>query len=397
MNLDDLTFQELQDPRVWAILRAQRPVCYVPELNLYMVTRHTDVKYLLDHASNAQTLWPVREFVPEAYAVMGPLAEVEKVTAAGETGSPEYERYRKALVATFPYHPNQIPPWEPSITKHTTRLVGNLVNRRAYEVDLVNEFAAMLSLNVVADVLGLPDDPDERLTVKGWADGQIAGVWGDPTPEEQVATMKGLVAWWEHCKKFVDGDLPPDSFTAKMRAWKDPSGKGLTLNEIASFAFNIMVAGYETTRSLIVNTMEQAMVNSGYMAMLYSGGRETRRFVEAVNMFDPSIIGWLRTLLEDYKGAPQGARVLLSIGSANRDFDGGDRFSLDKPLVRSLAFGATAHHCIGISLARAETEYSTTLLARAFPDMKPVPGTTRQLANNIGFRAATERRVLLNP
>jgi cytochrome P450 len=393
MNLHDLTFQELQDPRVWKLLREQAPMCHVPYLNLWVVTRHDDVRHLLDNASNEETLLPVRPFVPEAFAVMGPLFEVDKVTAAGDP--PAYLRYREALVATFPYRPGQVEPWLPAIERRTAELVAAIAPRQG-PVDLVNEFAALLSLNVIADVLGIPDDPDERMMIKGWADGQIAGVWGDPTPEEQVSTMKGLVEWWWYCKQFANGPLPEGSVTAAMRRWRDAEGEGLTGNEIASFAFNIMVAGYETTRSLIANTMYLALTRPEHLAHLGRGGRDAARFVDAVNMFDPPIIGWLRKLKEPYGGMPEGARTLLMLGSANRDFDGGEEFRLDKPPVKSLAFGATSHHCIGISLARAEAGHAVTELAARFPDLRLVPGFVRRNANNVGFRAMLEEPVLLH-
>jgi cytochrome P450 len=83
------------------------------------------------------------------------------------------------------------------------------------------------------------------------------------------------------------------------------------------------------------------------------------------------------------------------LGSANRDFDGGEEFRLEKPPVKSLAFGATNHHCIGISLARTEAGYAATALATEFPRLRLVPGSVRRDADNVGFRAMLEEPVLL--
>jgi cytochrome P450 len=108
---------------------------------------------------------------------------------------------------------------------------------------------------------------------------------------------------------------------------------------------NIMVAGYETTRSLIANTMYLALTRPEHLAYLRRGGRDAARFVDAVNMFDPPIIGWLRKLKEPYGGMPE----------------------------------------------RAVTE-----LAARFPDLRLVPGFVRRNANNVGFRAMLEEPVLLH-
>ncbi|MEU1999521.1 cytochrome P450, partial [Nocardia gamkensis] len=139
-------------------------------------------------------------------------------------------------------------------------------------------------------------------------------------------------------------------------------GDTLTDEEIIGFLFLMVVAGNETTTKLLGNALYWGARNPGEYAKVVAAPDLVADWVEETLRYDTSSQMVARTATEDlgyYDGViPAGAKVLLLIGSANRDpavFDDGDSFRIDRPDKSGLAsFGAGVHFCLGAHLARLE-------------------------------------------
>jgi len=120
------------------------------------------------------------------------------------------------------------------------------------------------------------------------------------------------------------------------------------------------------------------------------------RWVEETLRYDGSTQVLARTLTEELvlhgETLPGGARVLLLVGSANRDpraFPDPDRFDLDRDTAELVSFGAARHFCLGAPLARLEARIALTELVRRVRDYDVDPAGARRVhsVNVRGFEA----------
>ncbi|MFF0369983.1 cytochrome P450 [Micromonospora sp. NPDC005087] len=325
MRLNPFTGTYLSDPAsVWRrILDDPAGVHYAEDLGLWLISRHEHVRRALADAGtfgNALTLAPVYEVCPEAMSVIMQI-DAPPTTAAADP--PVHPRTRRALRATFANTPDRVEAqYGPIVRRRVDQLVSRLVARQGRQVDLVPEFATALPLLVVLDILGVPDADIRR--IRSWADGQIALIWGRPDPEEQVRLAQGLLEFWHYCQELVrqraNGGHLGDDFISRALTYRDDV---LTVTEVASLAFNLLVAGHETTAGLLSHALDQALSSPQRWRAIAADPLSVPAFVAETLRFAPAIDGWLRVTRRQVTlgdvTIPAGARCLLLIGAANRD------------------------------------------------------------------------------
>ncbi|MEH1163838.1 cytochrome P450 [Micromonospora sp. CPCC 205539] len=400
MRLNPFNGVYLTDPAsVWRrILDDPDEVHYAEDLGLWLISRHAHVRRALADVAtfgNALTLAPIYEVCPEAMSVIMQL-DAPPTTAAADP--PVHPRTRQALRATFANTPDRVEAeYGAIVRRRVDQLVSRLVARQGGRVDLIPEFATELPLLVVLDILGVPDADIAR--IRSWADGQIALIWGQPDPAEQVRLAQGLVDFWRYCQDLVqqrvDSGHHGDDYIGRTLAYRNGDDSVLTVTEVASIAFNLLVAGHETTAGLLAHALDQALSSPQRWREIATDPQSVPDFVAEALRFAPSIDGWLRvTNKEANLGGvtiPAGARCLLLIGAANRDpavFAHPDRFDPNRPDVRDqLSFGHGPHFCIGAALARLEAQVALTRLAAAIPGLRLTPEQHRSFKPNVAFRA----------
>ncbi|MGC4747425.1 cytochrome P450 [Micromonospora sp. DT201] len=400
MRLNPFTGAYLTDPAsMWRhILDDPEGVHYAEDLDLWLISRHTHVRRALADAAtfaNALTLVPVYEVCPQAMSVITQI-DAPPTTAAADP--PVHPRTRRALRATFANTPDRVEAQYGAIVRRRVdQLVSRLVARQGDEVDLIPEFATELPLLVVLDILGVPDSDIGQ--VRSWADGQIALIWGQPDPAEQVRLAQGLLEFWHYCEALVrqrvESDPQGDDFISRALSYRDDDDAVLTVPEVASLAFNLLVAGHETTAGLLAHALDQALTSPQQWSTIAADPGAVPAFVAETLRFAPAIDGWLRVTRRDVTlgkaTIPAGARCLLLIGAANRDpavFAHPDRFDPHRSDVADhLSFGHGPHFCIGAGLARLEAAIALTRLAAAIPGLRLTPQQHRSYKPNVAFRA----------
>lgn len=399
----------LTDPAVvWRdLLSRSDGVHYAEDLGMWLISRHEHVRQAFGDAEsfgNALTLAPVYEMCPEALALVMRL-DVPPTTAAAD--SPVHTRTRQALRATFANTgPRVAAQYGPIVRRRVDQLVAKLAGRRGEVVDLIPEFTALLPLLVVVDILGVPDRDVAR--IRRWADGQIALIWGQPDPVEQVRLAQGLLDFWHYCQDLVarraGGELTGEDFISRALRYRDGDDSVLTAAEVASMAFNLLVAGHETTAGLLAHGLEQALSVPGRWKRMADEPESVPSFLEEALRFGPAIDGWLRVTLRPVTVGgvtiPAGARCLLVIGAANRDpamFTGPDRFDPDRTDAKDhLSFGYGPHFCIGAALARLEARIALGRLAETIPGLRLAPGHASVYKPNVAFRAHQAMPVIVD-
>ena len=418
MQLRPFTGTYLIDPSViWRkLLDGPDRVHYAEDLDMWLIAKHADVKRALADTrtfQNALTLAPVYQVCPEALSIIMRI-DAPPTTAAAD--APVHTRTRRALRATFANTTTRVADqYGPTVTRRVDELVDRLAARHGETVDLVPTLAAELPLLVVMDILGVPEHDVPR--IRGWADGQIALVWGNPEPAEQVRLAQQLLDFWHYCQNLVaerahgvhtDGvhtdrartDRADDprhgtDFIRQVLRFRNGDDTVLTEAEVASLAFNLLVAGHETTAGLLAHALDYALTVPERWRRLVTDPGQVPGFVSETLRFGPAIDGWLRLTSRPVTigetTIPAGARCLLLIGAANRDpaaFTDPHRFDPHRTDgADQLSFGYGPHFCIGAALARLEAQTALTRLAAALPGLRLAPGHRTSYKPNAAFRA----------
>ncbi|ADP82953.1 cytochrome P450 [Pseudofrankia inefficax] len=353
---------------VYRALRDEAPVFHNPDLKFWALSRHADV--LAAHND-----W-------DTYSSAG------GVTIEGtEAGSPmiilrdppEHRWHRKIVGKVFT--PRRMLDLEPYIR----RRAGELLDRFADsdEFDIVREFSVTLPLDVISELLGIPEE--HRATVNEAADAMLSR--GDGADDEQVfaesaGTLLNLyLSLVAERRKKPTGD--PISLLIETEVADDEDGatRAMDDDEIAFRFIELSVAGHETVAKAIPNgLMALTRFPEQRRLLLADPSRYDRAAGETLRFDAPSQLQGRTTKRDvDLHGVtiPAGDRVMLITGSALRDervYENPDVFDLDRRDEPSTVFfGFGIHRCLGAHLARLEVRVALEEVLRRFPDFVADP------------------------
>ena len=241
-------------------------------------------------------------------------------------------------------------------------------------VDLIAGFALPLPLDVISDMLGIPDD--WRLSFHH----QIVRLI-----EVNDRPVKRAIRWAPAMPRLVRffADLielrrrePDGKLIARLIEAED-AGDHLSRDELVAMIFLLLFAGHETSVNLIGNGVLALLDHPEQLALLRARPELMEGAVEELLRFtSPVEFGTMRFAREPVEIAGvtirPGEMVMALHASANRDetaFDEPDRLDVTRPSGRHLAFGAGLHYCIGAALGRMETRLALSALLARFPDM----------------------------
>lgn len=364
VSYDPYDWKIHEDPYpTYARLRAEAPVYHNPERDFWALSRHADVLAAFRDPvrfSNTEGVSLEREQVREARVVMSFLG----------MDPPEHTRVRALVNRGF--SPRRVTALEPSIRALATRYIDAFVD--AGECEFIDAFAGRLPMDVISEMLGVPDA--DRDGLRGWADLVLHREPGNPNVP--AAGMEAAANILKYFSEFVPERRanPHDDLTDALIA-AEIDGDRLADPDIVAFLFLMIIAGNETTTKLLANALhwicrhpdQRALLNAD-PALIPNWGEETLRY-------DPSSQLIARTTREEVEIAgakiPSGARVALLIGSANRDeraWTDPDRYDIRRDTRNSLSFGQGTHFCLGASLARLETRVSLEEILRRIPQFE---------------------------
>jgi cytochrome P450 len=386
---------DVADPfPAYAALRAEEPVMYDERVGYWVVTRYEDVKAVFADwetfsSENAQA--PVRERGPEARQIM----EEGGFTAYSGLSArvpPEHTRIRKVVQKAFT--PRRYKALEPTIRANATRLLETMLLREDRTGDLVRDLAYDIPTITILTLIGA--DTSQVDTFKRWSDSRAAMTWGDLSDDEQVPHARNLVEYWQKCQRLVAAAHleHPDSLVGDLVRAQD-EGDPISDHEIASVCYSLLFAGHETTTTLISNTLRVLLDHPEQWQRVVADPKLIAGAVEEVLRFSPSIVAWRRKALSDANvggvDIPQGAELLLVMGSANRDeehFEDAESFDISRPDAREhLAFGFGIHYCLGNMLAKLQTKVAVEEVARLAPGLRLVDPDAIAFGENLSFRA----------
>jgi len=268
------------------------------------------------------------------------------------------------------FTPRAIAALEDVMRDRARRIVTEAVERGSG--DFVEEVAAELPLQAIAELLGVPQE--DRFKLFDWSNQMLAG-GDDPDVEGDPETAAAEILGYAMAMAADRKANPRDDIVTKL-VHADKDGRGLTDDEFGYFVIILAVAGNETTRNAITHGMEAFFDNPDQWD-LWKRERPTTMVDEVIRWATPVTV-FQRTALRDLElggvEVKQGQRVGLFYGSANFDedvFEDPYRFDITRAHNPHLAFGGHgAHYCLGANLARQEITAMFDALADLAPDIR---------------------------
>lgn len=382
----------LTDPYPFlAAARQATPVFYAASIDHWIVTRYADIRQifrtpLLFSAGNANS-----PLVPPCPAAMRELelGGYHPVPTLANVDPPAHTRFRRLANAGFT--PKRVADMEPFVRALVNRFLDERFSARS--ADLVRDLAWELPALVLFRILGIPDR--DVPVVKAGGEHRLALVYGHATPERQVDAARGLAQFFRYATGLVEERLarPTDDFTSDLVHATDPDGARLTVPQAATIMLAFVFAGHETTTGLLGNAFRRLLEDRPSWKAICGDATLLPNAVEEILRLDSSVIAWRRRTTQTVEiggvTVPADARLLLMIGSANRDpahFADPDSLDLHRSNARDhLAFGQGAHLCLGAPLARLQARVVLEEVSRRLPSLRLVP-TSLRFMPNVSFR-----------
>jgi cytochrome P450 len=394
LHLESLEFWGRDDDYrdgAFATLRREAPISFWPAIEMegfeagmghWALTKHDDVHYASRHPDvfSSSPNITINENAPEIAEYFGSMIVLD---------DPRHQRLRSIVSRAFT--PKVVARIEASVRERAHRLVASLItNHPDGEADLVGELAGPLPLQIICDMMGIPEEDHQRIF--HWTN-VILG-FGDPDLttdfEEFLQISMDIGAYATALAEDRRVNHHDDLTTSLVQAEVD--GDRLSSSEIASFFILLVVAGNETTRNAISHGVlalsrypsEREKWWSNYDALAPTSVEEIVRWASPV-------VYMRRTLTRDVElggvKMAEGDKATLWYNSADRDeskFANPWMFDVARDPNPHLGFGGGgAHFCLGANLARREIRVVFDELRRQIPDIVAVEEPARLLSQFI--------------
>jgi cytochrome P450 len=369
MELDPYAREFHIDPYpTYRWLRDHAPVYRNDQLDFYALSRHADVHAASrDHGTFSSARGTVLELMGIDYAE----ALVDRPMILF-LDPPRQQQLRRLVSQGFTgRHLAQL---SADIRTLTKDLLEPLAERGGG--DLVSDFAALLPMNVIFTMLGVPEA--DRLQLRTWTDQSLERDPDPPyIPSHAIDAQLRAGSYYEELiadrRRHPGDDLISDLIAAEIT--EDGESRRLSDGEILGFVGLLGGAGNETVTKLLANALVLLHRHHDTRSRAVDDATRISDVVEeTLRYWAPSQYQG-RTLTKDCTlhgvTMPAGARVLLLTGAANRDervFADPDGFDIDRPNHQQhLGFGTGVHFCLGAALARLETRTGLEEFLARFP------------------------------
>ena len=327
---------------------------YDEERSSWLAARYADVRAIL--------------LDPETFSSQRTLnadGSVDELASGGIIGldPPRHRQLRSLLAKAFTQQ--RIAALEPRILEITDHLLDGMPGKGT--ADLVDALAFPLPVTVIGELLGVPLEDIGR-----FRELSAALLGNDMT--RRARAFGSFAEYFEELVVQREGAPTDDLISAFVGA--EVAGARLERREITSACTLLLVAGHETTTSLITNVLwcldeyrDARREIADNPALLPGAIEETLRLRSVVH-YMPRVV----TRDITWQGQPwrEGDLVLPLLAAANldpREFEDPERFDIRRSPNRHLGFGMGIHLCLGATLARLETKIAVGRLLERFPDV----------------------------
>lgn len=276
------------------------------------------------------------------------------------TDGEEHARLRKQVQPGF--SKGAMDSWKGMTDKLALELVSDMLAKR--ECDVVQQLAIPMPIRMIAQILGIPED--DVGDFRRWSEDAVRIMEFAPTLSGVAGTVKSVTAIAAlrryFLQQFSTGGLK-GSGTVLGRLLEHNSGGRLTDEQLFLIAVHLLIAGNETTTNLLGGMFDTFANHPEQYDLIRANPDLIPMAVEEQLRITTPIQNLYRYTRADYQVGdvtiPNGSRILLSFGAANRDplaFNDPDEYRADRNPRMHVAFGYGAHMCLGAPLARMEAQ-----------------------------------------
>lgn len=365
---DTITVEDLErDPYpIYARLRKEQPVAWVPAVNCWLVTRNADVEFVTKKA--------------EFFSAEAPESPVDRyfggrtlMTMDGE----EHLELRHTLDAKF--RPRKVSEYiDELVTPIAQEYLAQLMAKPERSAELVTEYFEPISVLALAKVLGLGHVSADRLQAwfRGLSDG-ATNFEDDPVKKAHVdraatdieGELRPLMQGWQRD--------PDESAISSMLTHGCPAGQFREIDYLMPSIKVILLGGMQEPGHGAASCLAALLMNPDQMQQVRANPEKWDDAVhEALRWMAP--IGTMQaTAVDDIELGgvviPKGELVSAVVSSACHDedeFDAPEVFDINRPRKGNASFGYGAHFCAGHQFARDLERISLQTLVEAMPDLQ---------------------------
>jgi cytochrome P450 len=379
----------LDDPfPVYRALREHDPVHRMPD-GSYFLSRYDDCAAVYRDPET----WSSDKTVDFRPNLGDSLLYEHHTTSLVFNDPPYHTRVRKLLAHAFT--PRSLMALQPRIEALVDRLLDRTAARGG--MDLIADFAAAVPIQLVGDMLGMPEA--ERGLLRGWSLAILGALEPVLTPEQVERGNRAVDEFKTYLRDLIErrGRAPSrdeGEILSKLTAGSalgpgERSDERLSELELLHNCIFILNAGHETTTNLIGNGVDLLLRHSGALRALRADpGLIGAAVEEFLRLESSNQLGNRRAARDTVLGGvpmPAGTYVHIGIAAANRDpaqFPDPDRLDIRRQPNRHLAFGTGIHACAGMWLARMEGQVAIGRLVQRFATIERA-GTFRRRARSL--------------
>lgn len=356
-------------------IRDSQPVYRIDELNFTLVSRHEDVMRVLKDpetfSSKAYAEFKsrgisgrtvVEEVLSQGYPYVDTLSETDGLR----------HRFHRSIVKRF-LSRERLANLTPSIENTVDELLTSL---ETSEVDIVRDFTAPLAIRVMCEFVGVPAS-DAEIFLRG-SDGEVALLGSADLPEdEELELAKAFLfvqTYVDEQIKLREGTQSNDFISTVISSTPPDGCEPLTASERNNLIRTIIMAGNETTRSLIGSALLRLSRSHELQAAMRNDPNKIPTFLEEVLRLDSPVILLYRVTTREIELSGTmigpGERIAVCYATANHDDSvHSDPMELDlsREQIRDhVGFGWGVHLCAGAPLARLEARIAVEEFVKRF-------------------------------
>ncbi|WP_433434769.1 cytochrome P450 [Nonomuraea sp. CA-141351] len=330
-----------------------------------MIVRYKDVRAVLASPDSSRNLR-----APGLPRMVSGTALEDDPAALINQDPPEHTRYRRIMQGAFT--PRHIERWRP----RAAAIADELIDAAGEEFDVVADFALPLPARVICEMLGVPMDRFEQF--RGWTE-----MFLSTSEASSEARGKGFAAFMAYAGELIAEHRvrPGDDLIDLLIEARD-GGDRLSEAELTHMVFTLIMAGHETTASIIIRGTFRLLCHPEQYAQLAARPELLEPAVEEILRCEgPGGNGLLRLVTEDIELSggviPAGTVVLPNPTGANHDpsaFGDPRRFDIRRfagtEVEPHMSFGHGPHYCLGANLARMELQEAFRALVTRLPGLR---------------------------
>jgi hypothetical protein len=354
----------------FAAARAEAPVQWHNGLSMYLTFTHAAANAVL-RTRTLGRLWK-----PRWPDVPMPAFVLIHVNSLLENEPPMHTRLRRLVAGAFAR--GHVERLRPRVAELADRLASDVADAGAdgSAVDLISYYAEPLPVQVIAELLGVPE-PDWPL-LRPWSNAIVKMYEYAVSPAQRESAETASREFVEYLRELVAQrrKAPGADLISSLIAETDSEGGRLTEDELVTTCTLLLDAGHEATVNVVGNGVTALLTQTDQLARLVADPDLVPTAVEELIRYDSPLQLFERTAVSDTEIAGvvvrAGEKIAALLGAANRDpavFDDPDRFDVARADNPHLGFGAGIHFCVGAPLARVELQASLHTLLRRFPKL----------------------------